>query len=77
MPTDLTMPKWGMSMQEGHLVEWLVAVGEHVVAGQAVATVETEKVDASVEAPEDGVIAELLAEPGTDIPVGTVIARLE
>jgi pyruvate/2-oxoglutarate dehydrogenase complex dihydrolipoamide acyltransferase (E2) component len=74
--TDIVMPKWGMSMQEGHLTEWLVGVGETVTAGQAIATVETEKVDAEIEAPEDGTVAELLFEPGTDIEVGTVIARL-
>lgn len=73
---DVTMPKWGMSMQEGHLVQWLVAVGDAVEAGQAIATVETEKVDAEIEAPEAGMITELLAEADTDVEVGTVIARL-
>lgn len=73
---DVTMPKWGMSMQEGLLSEWLVAVGDTVTEGQPIATVETEKVDAEIEAPADGVVAELLVEPGTDVEVGSVIARL-
>ena len=73
---DITMPKWGMSMQEGLLSSWLVAVGDTVAEGQPVATVETEKVDAEIEAPGDGVVAELLFEPGTEVEVGAVIARL-
>lgn len=73
---DITMPKWGMSMQEGHLVQWLVAVGDQVSAGQPLATVETEKVDADIEAPEAGTISALLVEAGTDVEVGTVIAEL-
>ena len=73
---DVTMPKWGMSTQEGLLSEWLVAVGDTVTEGQPIATVETEKVDAEIEAPAPGVVTELLVEPGTEVEVGTVIARL-
>ena len=73
---DITMPKWGMSMQQGHLVEWLVAVGDQVTVGQPLATVETEKVDADIEAPEAGTVIALLVEAGTDVEVGTVIAQL-
>jgi pyruvate/2-oxoglutarate dehydrogenase complex dihydrolipoamide acyltransferase (E2) component len=73
---DVMMPKWGMSMQEGLLSSWLVAVGDSVTEGQALATVETEKVDAEIESPADGVVAELLVDEGTEVEVGTVIARL-
>jgi pyruvate/2-oxoglutarate dehydrogenase complex dihydrolipoamide acyltransferase (E2) component len=73
---DVMMPKWGMSMQEGLLSSWLVAVGDSVSEGQALATVETEKVDAEIESPGDGVVAELLVDEGTEVEVGTVIARL-
>jgi pyruvate/2-oxoglutarate dehydrogenase complex dihydrolipoamide acyltransferase (E2) component len=71
---DVTMPKWGMSMQEGLLSSWLVSVGDHVTEGQAIATVETEKVDADIESPGDGVVAEILFEEGTEVEVGSVIA---
>ena len=73
---DVMMPKWGMSMQEGLLSSLLVAVGDSVSEGQALATVETEKVDAEIESPGDGVVAELLVDEGTEVEVGTVIARL-
>ena len=74
---DITMPKWGMTMQEGVLVEWLVAVGDVVTEGQPVATVETEKVDSDIESPAAGTVTDLLAETGETVEVGTVIARLE
>ena len=73
---DITMPKWGMTMQEGVLVEWLVSVGDVVTEGQPLATVETEKVDSDIESPAAGTVTELLAETGETVEVGTVIARL-
>ncbi len=73
---DITMPKWGMSMQEGVLIEWVVAVGDQVAEGQPLASVETEKVDAEIEAPAAGTVTEILVEAGETVEVGTVIARL-
>ncbi len=74
---DVVMPKWGMTMQEAVLASWLVKVGDTVDEGQPIAVVETEKVDADVEAPCAGVITELIGSPGESILVGTVIARIE
>ncbi len=73
---DVVMPKWGMSMQEGHLLEWHVAVGDQVTEGQPLATVETEKVDAEIESPIAGTVVALNAEAGSDVEVGTVIAEI-
>jgi len=73
---DVTMPKWGMTMQSATLAEWYVSVGDRVAEGQPVARVESDKVDGDVEAPGAGVVAELLVVPGEDADVGEVIARL-
>lgn len=73
---EIVLPKWGMTMQEGVLAEWLVAVGDTVTENQPIARVETEKVDAEIEAPADGTITELLVEAGASIEVGTLVARL-
>jgi pyruvate/2-oxoglutarate dehydrogenase complex dihydrolipoamide acyltransferase (E2) component len=73
---DILMPKWGMTMQEGDLLEWHVAVGDTVQEGQPLATVSTEKVDADIEAPSAGTVSELLVDAGDTVEVGTVIARL-
>ncbi len=74
---EIVLPKWGMTMQEGVLAEWLVAVGDAVSDSQPIARVETEKVDAEIEAPAAGTIIELLVEAGTSVEVGTLVARLE
>jgi pyruvate/2-oxoglutarate dehydrogenase complex dihydrolipoamide acyltransferase (E2) component len=74
---EVVLPKWGMTMQEGVIAEWLVAVGDTVADGQPIARVETEKVEAELEAPAAGTISELLVEPGTSVEVGTLVARLE
>ena len=66
-----------MTMQEGTITEWQVSVGDEVTEGQVIATVETEKVDAEIEAPTTGVLEEILVAAGETIPVGTVIARID
>ncbi len=74
---DVTLPKWGMTMQEAVVVEWLVAVGDTVTEGQPLVTVESDKVDADVESPGAGVVAEILVETGETAEVGAVLARLQ
>lgn len=74
---EVLLPKWGMTMQEGTITEWQVSVGDEVTEGQVIATVETEKVDAEIEAPTTGVLEEILVAAGETIPVGTVIARID
>jgi pyruvate dehydrogenase E2 component (dihydrolipoamide acetyltransferase) len=71
-----TMPSLGADMEEGKLVEWLVAPGDKVARGDIVAVVETQKGAVEIEIFESGEIAELLAEPGKTLPVGAPLARL-
>lgn len=73
---DVVLPKWGMTMQEAVVGEWLVAVGDTVTEGQPLVTVESDKVDADVESPGAGVVAEILVETGETAEVGAVLARL-
>jgi len=74
---DVTLPKWGMTMQEGTVQEWMRSAGDQVAEGDVIVEVETEKATGEVEAPADGTLAEILVEAGTTVPVGTVIARIE
>ena len=74
---DVVLPKWGMTMQEAVVGEWLVAVGDEVSEGQPLVTVESDKVDADVESPGSGVVAEILVPAGETAEVGAVIARLQ
>ena len=54
MPIEFTMPKLGLTMEEGTILEWMVAAGTAVTAGTAVLMVETDKVETEVEIPEGG-----------------------
>jgi pyruvate/2-oxoglutarate dehydrogenase complex dihydrolipoamide acyltransferase (E2) component len=74
---DVVLPKWGMSMQDAVVAQWHVAVGDAVTEGQTLATVETDKVDAAVEAPCAGTVVELLASAGDTVDVGSTIARID
>lgn len=74
---DIELPKWGMTMQDGTLVEWLVESGSSVTEGQVIATVETEKVMAELESPASGVISEILVSEGQTAAVGAVLARIQ
>ncbi len=70
------MPSLGADMEEGKLVEWLVAPGDKVSRGDVVAVVETQKGAIEIEIFEAGEIAELLVQPGKTLPVGAPLARL-
>ncbi|MGW5342729.1 2-oxo acid dehydrogenase subunit E2 [Streptomyces sp. HUAS TT3] len=71
---EFTMPSLGADMDEGTLVEWLVAEGAEVARGDVVAVVETAKSTIEVECFASGTVTELLVEPGTTVPVGTPLA---
>ncbi len=74
---DIELPKWGVSMQEGLISEWLVEVGAVVSEDDPILVVETDKANAEIEAPVDGVITALLVSEGDRVPVGTVVATIE
>ena len=58
---QIAMPEMGESVTEGIVLEWHVAEGDFVNEGDTVVEVSTDKVDAEVPAPMDGVITKLLA----------------
>ncbi|MDM7856282.1 dihydrolipoamide acetyltransferase family protein [Cellulomonas alba] len=66
----VTLPDLGEGLTESDLVEWLVAPGDRVELNQVVAEVETAKALVQLPSPCAGVVAALLAEPGTTVPVG-------
>jgi len=74
---NVIMPKFGMTMQKGTVVEWKKAVGEKVEKGEVIVVVESEKITGEVEAPATGVLAEILHDVGDEVPVGEPIAIIE
>ena len=75
---EVILPKWGLTMEEGTLVEWDVNEGDQVTEGQVIAHIETDKVLSDLEAPASGVVKSLKYSAGTDgIPVGAVLCEIE
>ncbi len=74
---DFTMPSLGADMEFGTLLEWLVKPGDVVHRGDPVAVVDTDKAAIEVESFHDGVVGDLLVEPGTRLPVGAPMARID
>jgi len=70
----ITMPKWGIEMQQGTIAQWHVAPGQQLQKGDALLDVETEKIVNSVEAPISGLLRKILAGPGAVENVGALIA---
>src|SRR4051794_1951054 len=74
---EIQMPQMGESVSEGTILEWHVSEGDSVEEGQTIVEVSTDKVDAEVPAPADGVISKILAQPDETVQVGSVLAELE
>jgi pyruvate dehydrogenase E2 component (dihydrolipoamide acetyltransferase) len=70
---QIIMPKLGLTMTHGTITEWLKAPGDAVKAEEALCAYETEKVTLELSAPEDGVLAEILAPAGSTVPAGAAV----
>ncbi len=66
----------GEYMESATLVEWAVAEGAEVAAGDLLATVETAKAASEIEAPQAGRVTELLVAAGEEIAIGAGLCRL-
>ena len=69
----VTMPKWGLSMESGRLIEWLVSEGDEIEKGQDVAEIDTDKIVAVLESTCSGVVRALVVEVNVAVPVGGTI----
>jgi pyruvate dehydrogenase E2 component (dihydrolipoamide acetyltransferase) len=75
--SDFVMPSLGADMEKGTVVEWLKRPGDPIVRGEVVAVVETQKGAFEIEVFEDGFLTEILVAVGAEVPVGTVLARIQ
>jgi pyruvate dehydrogenase E1 component beta subunit len=77
MATQILMPALSPTMTEGKLAKWLKGVGDDVRAGDVIAEIETDKATMEVEAVDEGKLARILVEEGTEgVAVNTPIAVL-
>src|SRR5579885_2702797 len=77
MSINILMPALSPTMTEGKLAKWHVKVGDKVTAGQVICEIETDKATMEVEAVDEGTVAKILVEEGTEgVAVNTPILIL-
>lgn len=76
MALEIIMPRLSDSMDEGTILQWLVAEGDRVEKGQPLAEIETDKANVTYEADEAGTVLALSVSEGTSVPVGAPILMI-
>ena len=76
MPTDVIMPQMGESIFEGTITKWLKKPGDAVAKDEPLFEISTDKVDAEIPSPMDGVLIEIKTPEGETVQVNTVVAVL-
>jgi pyruvate dehydrogenase E2 component (dihydrolipoamide acetyltransferase) len=76
MAVEIFMPKLGMSMKEGTVVEWLKKKGDKVKKGESIVVISSDKIETDIEAPQDGVLLDILVEQDETVEVGKVIGYI-
>ncbi len=77
MAIEIKMPALSPTMTTGTMAKWLVDEGDRVSSGDVIAEIETDKATMEVESVDDGVIAKISVDAGTEnVAVGAVIAVL-
>lgn len=69
----ITMPKWGLSMEQGQVNGWLKSLGEKVGKGDELLDVETDKISSGVECAFDGTLRRQIAQEGDTLPIGALL----
>ena len=73
MATEVVMPKLGMAMKEGVVSAWHKHTGDSIKKGEVIASINSEKIEMDLEAPNDGELLKIAVEENQEVPPGTVI----
>ncbi len=76
MTTEVIMPQMGESIAEGTITRWLAKVGDSVERDQPLFEISTDKVDAEIPSPADGVLLEVKFEEGATVAINEIVAIL-
>jgi 2-oxoglutarate decarboxylase len=74
---EIVMPQMGESVTEGTILDWAKAPGDAVAVDETIVEISTDKVDAEVPSPASGTLTEILAEAGSTVTVGQILARMQ
>ncbi len=77
MKKEVIMPKVGLDMEEGTIIEWYKKVGDEVEEGDVLFEVETDKATTDVESDLNGRLVEIVVENGETVDVTEVVAWIE
>ena len=69
----LTVPKWGMSMEEGEITEWRVSVGDKLAVGDELVDIETSKIVNAAECQVAGTLVRIIGEVGQTLKIGMLM----
>ncbi|MCK5826563.1 MAG: 2-oxo acid dehydrogenase subunit E2 [Desulfuromusa sp.] len=69
----LTIPKWGLTMEEGNISEWLLDEGDEVEIETEIVELASDKINQVVESPVAGVLRRIIGEEGEDYPIKELI----
>jgi pyruvate dehydrogenase E2 component (dihydrolipoamide acetyltransferase) len=77
MAFEVVMPKWGLTMKEGRIVQWLKSEGERIAKDEPLLEVETEKAVGVVESPAGGILSKIFYPAEATVDVSMVIALID
>ena len=75
--TEVVLPSLGESVTEALITTWLKQPGDAVDEDEPLLEVSTDKIDSEIPAPVAGVLVEVTAGEGSEVPVGSVVAYIE
>ncbi|OYY04990.1 MAG: dihydrolipoamide succinyltransferase [Acidocella sp. 35-58-6] len=76
MAADITVPTLGESVTTATIARWMKKVGDNVAADEPLVELETDKVTVEINAPEAGVISEIIMPEGSEVEIGAVLGRI-
>ncbi len=76
MASNIIMPQLGESIAEGTIVKWLKKPGDTVKKDENVLLISTDKVEAEIPSPVEGILLSIAVEPGATVAVGTVLGQV-
>src|SRR5215469_8649744 len=74
MATEITVPTLGESVTSATVARWMKQAGDAVAADEPLVELETGTVTVEVSAPASGVLSSIVAQEGSEVPVGALLA---
>ncbi len=72
---EIVMPRLSDTMEQGTILRWLIADGEHVERGAELVEIETDKASMTYESDLEGIL-QIVVREGESAEVGAPIARV-